>query len=96
MKILFGMMVSYGTQIAFIATLDQILRGLGYKDSNETTALTILCAMLIGIVATPVFSTIIKKTKKYKLVTILSKKLIIKLRCSWMLCFFRTRYICLC
>lgn len=76
MKILFGMMVSYGTQIAFIATLDQILKGLGYSDSNETTALTILCAMLIGIVATPVFSTIIKKTKKYKLVTILSKNFI--------------------
>lgn len=72
MKILVGMMFSYGTQIAFIATLDQILKSLGYKDSNQTTAFTILFAMLIGTLATPVFSNIIKKTKKYKLVTILS------------------------
>ncbi len=66
------MMFSYGTIIAFIATLDPILKSLNYKDSNQITALTILFSMLIGIVATPIFSTIIKKTKKYKLVTSLS------------------------
>jgi MFS-type transporter involved in bile tolerance (Atg22 family) len=66
-------MFSYGTMIAFIATLDPILKSMNYEDSNQTTAITILCAMLIGILATPIFSIIIKKTKKYKLVTSLSK-----------------------
>lgn len=73
MKILLGMMFSYGTMIAFIATLDPILKSMNYEDSNQTTAVTILFAMLVGIFATPVFSTIIKRTKKYKLVTCLSK-----------------------
>ncbi len=58
--------------IAFIATLDPILKSMGYADSNQTTAISILFAMLIGTLATPVFSSIIKKTKKYKLVTCLS------------------------
>lgn len=65
-------MLSYGTMIAFIATLDPILKSMNYTDSNQTTAITILFAMLIGTLATPIFSTIIKKTKKYKLVTCLS------------------------
>ena len=67
------MMFSYGSIIAFIATLDPILRSMHYEDSNQITAVTILFAMLVGIFATPIFSTIIKKTKKYKLVTCLSK-----------------------
>lgn len=67
------MMFSYGTMIAFIATLDPILKSMNYEDSNQTTAVTILFAMLVGIFSTPIFSTIIKKTKKYKLVTSLSK-----------------------
>lgn len=66
------MMFSYGTIIAFIATLDPILKSMHYEDSNQITALTILFAMLVGILATPVFSGIIKRTKKYKLVTCLS------------------------
>lgn len=66
------MMFSYGTIIAFIATLDPILKSLKYSDSNQITALTILFSMLIGTLATPVFSTLIKNTKKYKLVTSLS------------------------
>ena len=72
-KILLGMMFSYGTIIAFIATLDPILKSMHYDDPNQMTAVTILFAMLIGIVATPIFSNIIKRTKKYKLVTCLSK-----------------------
>ena len=71
------MMFSYGTMIAFIATLDPILKSMGYADSNQTTAISILFAMLIGTLATPIFSSIIKKTKKYKLVTCLSKFLFI-------------------
>lgn len=67
------MMFSYGTMIAFIATLDPILKSMNYEDSNQTTAITILFAMLIGTLATPIFSNIIKNTKKYKLVTCLSK-----------------------
>jgi len=66
------MMFSYGTMIAFIATLDPILKSMNYEDSNQTTAVTILFAMLVGIFATPIFSTIIKRTKKYKLVTCLN------------------------
>lgn len=69
------MMFSYGTMIAFIATLDPILKGMNYADSNQTTAITILFAMLIGTFATPVFSTLIKRTKKYKLITCLSTDL---------------------
>lgn len=34
MKILVAMMFSYGTMIAFIANLDQMLKSLSYKDSN--------------------------------------------------------------
>ncbi len=74
-KILLGMMFSYGSVIAFIATLDPILNSMHYEDPNQITAITILFAMLIGIVGTPIFSTIIKRTKKYKLVTCLSKYL---------------------
>lgn len=66
-------MFSYGSIIAFIATLDPILKSMHYEDSNQITAITILFAMLVGIVATPIFSTVIKRTKKYKLVTCLSK-----------------------
>lgn len=66
------MMFSYGTMIAFIATLDPILKCLDYEDSNQTTAITILFAMLIGTLATPIFSLLIKKSKKYKLITCLS------------------------
>jgi len=66
------MMFSYGTVIAFIATLDPILKSMHYEDSNQMTSITILFAMIIGIFATPIFSNIIKRTKKYKLVTCLS------------------------
>lgn len=85
-KILLGMMFSYGTIIAFIATLDPILKSMHYDDPNQMTAVTILFAMLIGIVATPVFSNIIKRTKKYKLVTSLSRFLFLY-RHHWLLCF---------
>jgi hypothetical protein len=73
MKILAAMTFSYGTMIAFMANLDQMLKSLGYKDSNETTANSILFAMLVGILATPVFSLFLKKTRKYKLITEISK-----------------------
>jgi hypothetical protein len=33
MKILLSMMFTYGTMIAFLANLEQMLNGLGYKDS---------------------------------------------------------------
>jgi hypothetical protein len=86
-KILLGMMFSYGAIIAFIATLDPILKSMHYEDSNQITAITILFAMLAGILATPIFSTIIRRTKKYKLVTSLSKIFIIQTlldaTCSW-------------
>lgn len=65
-------MFSYGTVIAFIATLDPILKSLHFEDSNQMTGVTILSAMIVGILATPIFSGLIKKTKKYKLITCLS------------------------
>jgi hypothetical protein len=72
MKIMLAMMFSYGTQIAFISTLDQILKSLRYDDPGQTTSETLLFAMLVGIIANPIFSTFIKKTLKYKLITSLS------------------------
>lgn len=77
MKILVAMMFSYGTMIAFIANLDQMLKSLNYKDSNEITANTVLYAMLLGMVATPFFSILLKKTRKYKYITFGSKFFII-------------------
>jgi hypothetical protein len=75
MKILLAMTFSYGSTIAFLANLDQILNSLNYKDSNEVTAQSILFAMLIGIVGTPIFSIALKKTGKYKLISLISKQL---------------------
>jgi len=87
-------MFSYGTVIAFIATLDPILKSMGYADSNQTTAITILFAMLVGTLASPVFSSLIKRTKKYKLITCLSNILLI-CRYHRMLCLFRGYHLCL-
>ncbi len=80
-------MFSYGTVIAFIATLDPILKSLHFEDSNQITGVTILSSMIVGILATPIFSRLIKKTKKYKLITCLSKYLF-KNRYSWVLCIY--------
>ena len=67
------MTLSYGMTIAFLANLDQLLHSLGYEDSNEVTAQSILFAMVTGIVGTPIFSIMIRKTKKYKMTSCLSK-----------------------
>jgi len=65
-------MFGYGCQIAFISTLDQMLKSLRYIDPGQITSYTLLSAMLVGILANPIFSTLIKKTLKYKLITSIS------------------------
>lgn len=89
------MTFSYGTQIAFISTLDQILKSLRYEDPGQTTSYTLLFAMLVGILANPIYSTFIKKTLKYKLITSLSI-LSVNFRFAWKLYNFRTFDIPVC
>lgn len=68
-----AMALSYGTQIAFMSNLDQLLNTLNYDDPGKITSYTLLFAMLVGILANPIFSIWLKKTAKYKLITTVSK-----------------------
>jgi hypothetical protein len=54
---------------AVIATLDQILKGLKYSDPGQVTAEVIMAAMLVGILANPVFSISLRRTMAFKMIT---------------------------
>jgi hypothetical protein len=64
---------------AVISTVDQAIKGFGYKNSSSVTSNTILSAMLTGVIGTFVFSSILKKTNAYKLITSISINTIIQL-----------------
>lgn len=70
------MTLNYGTITALIMVLDQLLAGLGYKDSGRVTSVTIAAAMLAGIVSNPLFSFLLKRTRAYRAVSALSISLL--------------------
>ncbi len=69
-----AMALNYGTLTALLMVLDQTLKGIGYTDSGEKTSVTIVSAMLLGILSNPIFSFLLKSTKAYKAVAMLSNK----------------------
>lgn len=73
LKLMVAMTLNYGTLTALLMVLDQTLKGIGYTDSGEKTSVTIVSAMLVGILSNPIFSFLIKSTKAYKAVSMLSK-----------------------
>eukprot|EP00919_Chromeraceae_sp_WS-2016_P052298 GHVR01124109.1.p1 GENE.GHVR01124109.1~~GHVR01124109.1.p1 ORF type:complete len:118 (+),score=0.33 GHVR01124109.1:2798-3151(+) len=66
-----AMTFCYGTQSALIINMDQTLATLHYEKPGQTTSFIIISAMGMGIISTPLFSTLLKKTLKYKMITIL-------------------------
>jgi hypothetical protein len=67
-----SMSFNYGTLTATLMILDQLLAGLGYKDSSSIFSYAVLSAMLVGILSNPLFSFLLKSTKAYRAVLGLS------------------------
>jgi Na+/melibiose symporter-like transporter len=72
LKLMVAMTLNYGTLTALLMVLDQTLKGIGYTDSGEKTSITIVSAMLLGILSNPIFSFLLRSTKAYKAVSMLS------------------------
>lgn len=78
LKLMIAMTFNYGTLTALIMILDQMLAGLGFKDSGKVTSLTVASAMIVGIFSNPIFSFMLRKTKAYRAVSGLSNHFIIQ------------------
>ena len=77
LKILGATAFCYGTEIAFIATLNQCITILGYQNPGRTFAVILFSFSASGIVSTIMFSFILKKTVAYKKISLIRKFILI-------------------
>jgi hypothetical protein len=58
-----------GTLNSILAILDQAIKGLGYANSSAIVSKVVLSVLVVGVIANPLFSILLKKTNAYRLIT---------------------------
>ena len=66
------MALSFGVIVAHISVLDRGLKGLGYEEPGKTIKDIVAFALLFGIAGTFIYSYVVKRTKKFKTLSLVS------------------------
>jgi hypothetical protein len=97
-KLALVMALNFGVCIAFFAILEQAITTLGYTNSPQVISTLGTSGTIFGIVGNILYSFILKKTKKYKLILVIGIFSLIKRRhsllldiASWFLVSFKWR-----
>ena len=72
-KLTASMSLTFGIMVANLSILDNGLKTLGKSEPGHTIAIISLSALLSGIVGTLFYSIMVKRTKKFKLFSIIRK-----------------------
>lgn len=73
MKLTASVSLTSGVITAFLSIIDKSIKILGYKEPGKVIMNIVLVALIAGIIGTFAYSTAVKKTKKYKLFSMISK-----------------------
>lgn len=66
-KLSMSMALSFGTGIAILTIIQQMLTDIGFKNASYIVSFSASSGIILGILATISYSYFIKKTKKYNL-----------------------------
>ena len=78
-KLCFVMALNFGVCIAFFAILEQAITTLGYTNSPQIISTLGTSGTIFGIIGNILYSFLLKKTKKYKLILVVGIFYFIKL-----------------
>lgn len=79
-KLSISMSLNYGICIGFLAVIEQVMVGLGYKNPSRAISVCGTSGILFGLISNVLYSTILKKTKNYKRVLTAGITITIKLQ----------------
>jgi hypothetical protein len=72
------MSLTFGTVVAYLSIIDKGLVGLGYQQPTKIIMIIVIAFTIAGLLGNLCFSALVKRTKKYKLISIISKSIFIK------------------
>ena len=71
-KLVLVMSLTFGTLVGYLSILDKGLAGLGYENPSKIITIIVSAFTISGILGNIFFSTLVKRTKRYKLISIIS------------------------
>ena len=71
-KLVIVMCLTFGTVVGYLSIIEKGLKGLGYKNPPQILAISVASIAFFGILGNIFFSAFVKKTKKYRLISIIS------------------------
>ena len=71
-KLVLVMSLTFGTVVGYLSILDKGLVGLGYEHPSKIIMIVVSAFTFAGILGNIFFSTLVKRTKRYKLISIIS------------------------
>ena len=78
LKMTASLALTFGIMVAATGILDSGLKSLGYEEPGHIIANISIVAIISGIAGTIFYSLMVRKTKKYKIFTIMRKSLTIQ------------------
>ncbi len=72
LKLSASVSLTTGVITAFLSILDKSIKILGYAEPGKVIMNIVLVALITGVIGTFAYSTAVKKTKKYKLFSMIS------------------------
>jgi len=66
------MCLTFGTVVGYLSIIEKGLKALGYKNPPQILAINVSALMVCGILGNIFFSALVKKTKKYRKISIVS------------------------
>lgn len=78
LKLAASVSLTTGVITAFLSILDKSIKILGYAEPGKVIMNVVLVSLITGIIGTFAYSTAVKRTKKYKLFSIISNSLAIQ------------------
>jgi hypothetical protein len=77
LKLLVVMCLTFGSIVAYLSIIDKGLKGLGYENPSAAISKAVISMTLAGILGNLVFSTLVKRTKQYRIISIISNSRVI-------------------
>ena len=65
------MCLTFGTVVGYLSIIEKGLKGLGYKNPPQILTISVASLTFFGILGNIFFSAFVKKTKKYRLISII-------------------------
>jgi len=66
------MCLTYGSMVAYLSIFDKGLRGLGYSNPSAIISSAVISMTFAGVLGNIVYSMLVKRTKQYRLISIIS------------------------